>query len=107
MDAAQLTGTRSAIEGDSEKCGALHLEGLWFSVRIMALFNGKEYNKMYTQRRLTQLYIYLSLATGFSLTDHLQALVSLSWPYSFPMTMPWIVGVRTIGRYTVFHNRQG
>ena len=32
-------------------------------------------NKMYTQRRLTQLYIYLSLATGFGLTDHLQALV--------------------------------
>ena len=31
-------------------------------------------NKMYTQRRLTQLYIYLSLATGFCLTDHLQAL---------------------------------
>ena len=30
-------------------------------------------NKMYTQRRLTQLYIYLSLATGFGLTDHLQA----------------------------------
>ena len=31
-------------------------------------------NKMYTQRRLTQLYIYLSLANGFSLTDQLQAL---------------------------------
>ena len=30
---------------------------------------------MYTQRRLTQLYIYLSLATGFGLPDHLQAFV--------------------------------
>ena len=29
---------------------------------------------MHTQRRLTQLYIYLSLATGFGLADHLQAL---------------------------------
>ena len=32
-------------------------------------------NKMYTQRRLTQLYIYLSLAIGFGLPDHLQAFV--------------------------------
>ena len=30
---------------------------------------------MYTQRRLTQLYIYLSLATGFGLPDHLQTFV--------------------------------
>ena len=32
-------------------------------------------NKMYTQHRPTQLSIYLSLATGFGLTHHLQALV--------------------------------
>ena len=32
-------------------------------------------NKMYTQRRITQLYIYLPLATGFGLPDHLQAFV--------------------------------
>jgi hypothetical protein len=32
-------------------------------------------NKLYTLRRLTQLHIYLSLATGFGLTDHLQAFV--------------------------------
>ena len=32
-------------------------------------------NKLYTQRRLTQLYIYLSLATDFGLPDHLQAFV--------------------------------
>ena len=30
-------------------------------------------NKMYTQRRLTQLCIYLALATGVGLPDHLQA----------------------------------
>ena len=32
-------------------------------------------NKLYTERRLTQLYIYESLATGFGLPDYLQAFV--------------------------------
>ena len=32
-------------------------------------------NKLYTQCRLTQLYIYESLATGFGLPDYLQAFV--------------------------------
>ena len=38
-------------------------------------YNLQYFNKMYTHRRLTQLYIYLSLATGFGLPDHLQACV--------------------------------
>ena len=37
---------------------------------------------MYTQRRLTQLYIYLSLATGFGLPDHLQAFVFYTKTYT-------------------------
>ena len=54
---------------------------LWFRIinllnfrrehRVVFLVN----NKMYTQRRLTQLYIYLPLASGFGLTAHLQAFV--------------------------------
>ena len=56
-----------------------------FLVNVLSLFSfislhlcsmkSKKVYKMYTQRRLTQLYIYLSLATDYGLPDHLQAFV--------------------------------